>query len=132
MLFLCAVLEFSGKPYISDSKKIIDVPVGGNISLNVSFYSNDGSQPAIKWFAVMNDLELELSYSQEQIFRISTFPDSVHVLYYETDVQEQGTTTQLIIDHVKAEDFMTYKVIISNTIGTVNHKVVLAARGKFT
>ena len=123
---------FLGKPYISDSKTIIDVPVGGNVSLNVSFYSNDGSEPVIKWVTVMNNSELEVSKSQEEGYHISTFADDVLVSYYGTDVMEPGNTTRLTIDNVKAEDFKSYIVKIENTIGTMNHTVVLAARGEST
>ena len=129
LLVLCL---FLGKPYISDPKTIIDVPVGGNVSLNVSFYSNDGSEPGIKWVTVMNDSELEVSDFQKDGYHISTFADYVLVSYYGTDVVEPGNTTQLTIDNVKADDFKAYTVIIKNTIGTMNHTVVLAARGEST
>ena len=122
---------FLGKPYIVSSKKSIDVLVGDTVRVNVSFYSNDGSQPGISWFKVMNDSKSEVLISHEERHHISTFDEDVLLSYYDTDILQRGTTTQLSINNVKSDDFMAFKVKINNTIGTADYTVTLVQIGQY-
>ena len=105
--------------------------VGDTVKMNVSFYANDGTEPGISWFKVMNDSQSEVRISRDQRHHISTFDEYVLVSYYNTYIMERGKTTQLSIFNVKAEDLTVYKVKINNTIGTTDYTVTLVPNGKF-
>ena len=115
----------SGKPFITNAETIMAVAVGADININVSFYSNDKTEPRVKWYSLINESRIAIRNILGDMFNIDTFEDEVHVLYHNKMVIQQGFTTQLALRDIKSTDLTKYEVEIINSIGVAFHSVTL-------
>ena len=120
---------FLGKPQITNKSDIIYAASETAVKLNVSYFSNDGTEPVTHWFKVVNDTKVQINSTQGRI-HYKTIPHDVQVLYYHVKIIQAGYMTQLLIQDIQAEDFVEYEVEIVNSLDMVSHQSVLKARGK--
>ena len=119
-----------GKPHITDKADIIYAASETTVMLNVSYFSNDGTEPVAHWFKIVNDSKIQINNAQGR-FQYETLQHAVEVLYYNVKILQFGYMTQLLIKDIQSEDFVEYEVEITNSLNMVSHRSMLKARGEF-
>ena len=120
---------FPGKPHITNKTDVIYAASEHAIKLNVSYFSNDRTEPTAQWFKIVNDTKEDIS-SQGR-FHNENLQLDVQVLYYNVKITQAGYMTQLCIEDIQSEDFAEYEVEIKNSLSMVSHRSMLKARGRF-
>lgn len=112
------------------SRKLdVTAAVLDNSTMEVSFYSNDGTDPAVQWYKIENGAAQEISNNSSRMFH-KTKPDQVFVNFYNVSFLQTGNKSHLFIQNVSVDDFSEYEVIITNTMGPTVTKLQLNPQGK--
>ena len=128
-MFLFLLLMFTGKPIVTDGVHDVAAPKHENSSIIVDFYSNDGSDPSVKWYKIIGGEKHYLSNQDGKLF-LETSAVVVNVKYYTVSVAQQGNRTHLLLQNISESDFGEYEVEIHNSIGSTSRWFNVVAQGK--
>ena len=97
----------------------------------MTYYSNDGAIPTIKWYRIVNKIKEYISNQHNKVVYQTTNVD-VLVPFYSARIAQSGFKSQLTIIAASASDFGEYVVEVSNSIGKTVSRIRFAVEGNLS
>ena len=97
----------------------------------MTYYSNDGTIPTIKWYRIVNKIKEYISNQHNKVVYQTTNVD-VLVPFYSARITQAGFKSQLTIIAAIASDFGEYVVEVSNSIGKTVSRIRFAVEGNLS
>ena len=99
-----------------------------NVAVNVTFYSNDGTEPLVAWWRKDKESKIQIQ-NRENKYTAETFKTTVYVKFYLKTIQQPGYLSQLLISNISDSDFATYQIEVFNSVGIVTSDITISPTG---
>ena len=119
-----------GKPQIIVLKKHIPASIGDFLQLNVTFCSNDNTDPSVAWYRINGTSSTKIQNGTGS-YVYQTTDTEVSVSCYSTVSRQSGYVTILTVANVKTFHFAKFSVQINNSLGSAEAEIIVSPRGIF-